>query len=128
MKTKFSDLAINAFFKTLDGKPYIKSHTEGDKWSTNFLKSSRTTPNLSVIPLYNVPVTITTSFGKNIQYRNEHGNLHRLDGPANEFPDGTKDWYINGVSYRDYLEYLVAVEDYNRQIASELKWKLNSQT
>ena len=38
-----------------------------------------------------------------IEYRNNHnksphiGELHREDGPAVIYPDGTKKWYLNGV-------------------------------
>jgi hypothetical protein len=29
-------------------------------------------------------------------YRNEHGQLHRTDGPAVDLVDGGKAWYVNG--------------------------------
>ena len=29
-----------------------------------------------------------------------NGKRHRLDGPAHEWPDGTKDWYLNGKLHR----------------------------
>jgi hypothetical protein len=35
-----------------------------------------------------------------IRYLNENDQLHRLDGPAVEFYNGTKAWYINGLSHR----------------------------
>jgi hypothetical protein len=34
------------------------------------------------------------SYG-NIRWRNEVGQYHREDGPAREYADGTKEWYIN---------------------------------
>lgn len=33
-------------------------------------------------------------------WRNEKGELHREDGPAIEYPDGYKQWYINGKRHR----------------------------
>lgn len=70
-----------------------------------------------------------------IEYRNSEGELHRIDGPAVEFPKGTKMWYVNGTRHRldgpaikqsngyslwyvdgieySYLEYIVAVEQFN---------------
>ena len=30
---------------------------------------------------------------------NENGELHREDGPAVEWGDGSKEWYINGKHY-----------------------------
>jgi hypothetical protein len=36
-----------------------------------------------------------------IEYSNEKGLLHRLDGPAREFLDGDKYWYINGILHRE---------------------------
>ncbi len=30
------------------------------------------------------------------EYKNESGQLHRTDGPAVEYSDGSKEWYING--------------------------------
>ena len=36
----------------------------------------------------------------NIRYYNKKGQYHRLDGPAVEYSDGTKDWYQNGRLHR----------------------------
>ncbi len=35
------------------------------------------------------------------EYRNESGQLHRLDGPAIEYTDGHKLWCINGKLHRE---------------------------
>ena len=40
-------------------------------------------------------------FSNRIEYRNKKGNLHRLDGPAREWIDGSKEWYINGERHRE---------------------------
>jgi len=37
----------------------------------------------------------------NKQYLNDEGNYHRLDGPAVEWSNGSKRWYINGNSHRN---------------------------
>jgi hypothetical protein len=34
-------------------------------------------------------------------YRDENGELHREDGPAIEYPDGTKSWYLHGKLHRE---------------------------
>jgi hypothetical protein len=36
-----------------------------------------------------------------IEYLNELGQYHREDGPAIEFSDGTKYWYIKGQFHRE---------------------------
>jgi hypothetical protein len=36
-----------------------------------------------------------------IEYRNKLGQRHREDGPAVEFSDGTKEWWINGHCHRE---------------------------
>ncbi len=36
-----------------------------------------------------------------IEYRNEKGKLHRLDGPAVEWNNGSKFWYKNGLRHRE---------------------------
>ena len=36
-----------------------------------------------------------------IRYYNEQGQLHREDGPAIEWSDGYKEWYINGERHRE---------------------------
>jgi hypothetical protein len=36
-----------------------------------------------------------------IEYLNEKGQRHRLDGPAIEWKDGTKLWYINNKYHRE---------------------------
>jgi hypothetical protein len=38
-------------------------------------------------------------FTYGIEYRNKQGDLHREDGPAIEYNDGTKAWFINGIYY-----------------------------
>lgn len=38
-------------------------------------------------------------FEDHVEYHNEDGKLHRLDGPAVEWNDGGKEWWINGVPY-----------------------------
>jgi hypothetical protein len=44
---------------------------------------------------YTVTVTDTET-----TWRNSAGKLHREDGPAVEFADGTKEWYLNGRLHR----------------------------
>ena len=39
-------------------------------------------------------------FWGGIEYINENGNLHREDGPAVEWKNGNKSWYINGLLHR----------------------------
>ena len=34
-------------------------------------------------------------------WRNENGQYHREDGPALEYTDGRRCWYINGKRYRE---------------------------
>jgi hypothetical protein len=34
------------------------------------------------------------------EWRNEAGKLHRLDGPAIEYTDGSKSWWVNGKRHR----------------------------
>ena len=36
-----------------------------------------------------------------VRYYNEQGQLHREDGPARVYADGTKSWYINGKRHRE---------------------------
>lgn len=33
-------------------------------------------------------------------WRNNKGKIHRLYKPAKEYPDGHKEWYINGICHR----------------------------
>ena len=36
----------------------------------------------------------------NVSYYNKANQLHRLDGPAVEYADGTKYWYMEGKKHR----------------------------
>ncbi len=36
-----------------------------------------------------------------IEYRNGKGQLHKEDGPAVEFSNGSKAWYLNGKRHRE---------------------------
>ena len=40
-------------------------------------------------------------FPDRIEYRNDKGILHREDGPAVEWSDGSKEWYIKGELHRE---------------------------
>jgi hypothetical protein len=35
------------------------------------------------------------------EYKNEKGQLHRVDGPAVEYINGNKYWFINGKRHRE---------------------------
>jgi hypothetical protein len=39
--------------------------------------------------------TVTVDSYGNIRWRNEIGQYHREDGPAREYVNGTKEWYVN---------------------------------
>jgi hypothetical protein len=39
--------------------------------------------------------------GGNKRWQNEYGQLHREDGPAIEYADGGKSWWINGEVHRE---------------------------
>ena len=43
---------------------------------------------------------IVTVFQNRTNWCNESGQLHRLDGPAVEWENGTKDWQVNGKPHR----------------------------
>jgi hypothetical protein len=45
--------------------------------------------------------SIIHKFVHEIEYKNEHGLLHREDGPAIVWNDGTKAWFINGEYHRE---------------------------
>ena len=44
-----------------------------------------------------------------IHYYNEQGQWHREDGPAVEWSDGDKEWWLNDIEYseQDYNDYLL---------------------
>jgi hypothetical protein len=67
---------------------------------------------------------VTKKVYKNIiEYRNDKGQLHREDGPAREWSDGDKYWYINGQRHREdgpAVEYSVGNEKC-------FKWYLNDE-
>ena len=43
---------------------------------------------------------IVGNWGNGAKYWYQNGKLHRLDGPAIEYPNGTKYWYQNGKLHR----------------------------
>ena len=45
--------------------------------------------------------SIKKEFDNRIEYQNEQGLLHRTDGPAIEYKDGTKAWFINDKIHRE---------------------------
>ena len=42
-----------------------------------------------------------TEFHNRVEYRNDKCELHREDGPAIEYHDGTKSYWINGKGHRE---------------------------
>jgi hypothetical protein len=45
--------------------------------------------------------SIKKEYPNRIEYHNEYGQRHRTDGPALEWNDGVKAWYINGELHRE---------------------------
>ena len=70
-------------------------------------------------------ITKTVSRGGTIRYWNEKGYLHREDGPALEYINGNKLWYINGLNHREdgadvelsdgYTEYYLNNKSYTKE-------------
>ena len=54
-----------------------------------------------------------------IKYFNDEGKLHREDGPAVIYPDGTKFWYVNG--HRHRLDGPAIIRPYQK------RWYVNGQ-
>jgi hypothetical protein len=45
--------------------------------------------------------SIKKQYSNRIEYRNEQGDLHREDGPAIEYSDGYKEWFLNDNIYSE---------------------------
>jgi len=43
---------------------------------------------------------VTVDKDKTIRWYNDKGLLHRLGGPAIEYADGDKSWYVDGIRHR----------------------------
>jgi hypothetical protein len=52
-----------------------------------------------------------------------NGQLHRTDGPAIEYADGDKSWYLNGqrLSLNQWLEANTEISDQQR-VMFKLEW------
>ena len=46
-------------------------------------------------------LTLTVDQWGNRRYLNSHGQLHRQHGPAVEWADGTRRWYLNGEPFTE---------------------------
>ena len=46
------------------------------------------------------------------EHRNEKGKLHRVDGPAVEGPDGSREWWLNGEKHRVDGPAIVCADGY----------------
>ena len=67
-------------------------------------------------------------FSNRIEYRNELGQLHREDGPAREWDNGTKVWCINGQYHREdgpAIEYTNGYKEWclNGEYYTEQEWQ-----
>ena len=45
--------------------------------------------------------SIKKEFWDRIIYGNEKGQFHREDGPAREWHNGDKEWFLNGIEYSE---------------------------
>lgn len=45
-------------------------------------------------------IYIVEVYENRTEWKNEDGKLHRLDGPAIEYANGDKSWYVNGERHR----------------------------
>jgi hypothetical protein len=52
----------------------------------------------------------------NKRWRNEYGQLHRLDGPAVEWADGEKEWWVNGDWCTNFKDFQKAAKLTDNQI------------
>lgn len=60
------------------------------------------TPNLNALCLIEeLELDKRVDKNGNIRYYNAKGQLHRKCGPAVEYTDGTKSWWINGKQHRE---------------------------
>jgi len=46
------------------------------------------------------------------EYRNENGRLHREDGPAIEYDDGSEEWFLNGKYHRENGPAIIYIGSY----------------
>jgi len=55
-------------------------------------------------------------------YYNEDGEFHRIDGPAIEYADGDKSWYIEGQIYseEEFNQYNRPVEELTMEEVNSL--------
>ena len=64
---------------------------------------------------------ITMSKDGTKYWRLLNGKVHREDGPAVEWENGTKEWWLNGIWYQTQQDWLIALRPL------KLKIILNSQ-
>ena len=62
---------------------------------------------------------MTVDKNGNKVWNNSNGKLHRVDGPAIEYADGTKEWWLNDNHYDpEEMPFSLYV--------AYLKWKVNN--
>ena len=66
-----------------------------------------------------------------IEYTNSKGQLHREDGPAIEYANGDKEWYLNGqrhrldgpaIEYADGDKMWFLNDQYHREDGPAIEW------
>lgn len=67
--------------------------------SSSLLLVKRTLTSLTGSKMKTYKVTVDNE--KTIKWYNEQGQLHNEHGPACEYADGTKSWYLNGQRHRE---------------------------
>ena len=55
----------------------------------------------ALVELLTLTLTLTVDKHGTRIYRNSLGQYHRIHGPALEYADGSKSWYLNGLRHRE---------------------------
>ena len=49
-------------------------------------------------------------------YKNDNKfHFHRLEGPAIEYKNSDKSWYVDNIRYNNFIEYIQAVIKYKKE-------------
>ena len=92
----FLDVPVNDNAININGNP--KSQRLLDRLGWHEGKASLDVISWDIVPTYHHKETDPSG---NTYYYNEQNELHREDGPAMEWANGTKQWYVNGKCHRE---------------------------
>lgn len=123
---------------TMPNIPYISTTTTNGAWWSNSSGNTYTTNYIAYTPYYSnqvIPITPAAPIpssprngiirGSSYTAHYRDGVFHREDGPAIEYDNGDRHWYLNGKRHREDGPALESITDVKEWFANDKRHRID---